>query len=101
MSKLLDAKIAAVEQLIKSISPNLSEETRSELARKILNEIWSGLPTIYIYTLRDMSIRTWPNQSKSPQRWHSICEQALHLTFGNAGLTSIKKLEESGGTYYP
>ena len=40
MSKLHDAKIAAVEQLIKSISPNLSEETRSELARKILNEIW-------------------------------------------------------------
>ena len=41
MSKLLEAKIGAVEQLIKSISPNLGEETRSDLAQKILNEIWN------------------------------------------------------------
>ena len=40
INKLRDAKISAVEQLIKSISPNLSEDTRSELALKILHEIW-------------------------------------------------------------
>jgi len=72
LNKLRDAKISAVEQLIKSISPNLSEDTRSELALKILHEI-------------------------CPQRWYPVCEQALTLTFGSAGLTTLKKLEESGG----
>ena len=33
----------------------------------------------------------------SPQRWYPVCEQALTLTFGSAGLTTLKKLEESGG----
>ena len=41
MTKLHEAKISAVEQLIKSISPNLSEETRGALALRILNEIWN------------------------------------------------------------
>lgn len=36
---LLDAKRKAVESLIQSISPNLLEETRAELANKMLNEI--------------------------------------------------------------
>ena len=39
---LLDAKIKAVESLIQSISPNLLEETRTDLANRMLNEIWNG-----------------------------------------------------------
>jgi len=36
---LLEAKLKAVESLIQSISPNLLEETRADLANKMLNEI--------------------------------------------------------------
>ena len=39
---LLVAKRRAVENLIQSISPNLIEENRAELANKMLNEIWNG-----------------------------------------------------------
>ena len=37
---LLEHKRKAVESLIQSISPNLMEETRAELANRMLNEIW-------------------------------------------------------------
>ena len=35
----------------------------------------------------------------SPSRWHPLCEFALYSVFGNDGLVSIVKQEESGGNF--
>ena len=43
--KLESEKYRAVENLIKSISPNLNEETRQKLATEILHEIRLLFPT--------------------------------------------------------
>jgi len=70
--KLEAEKYRAVENLIKSISPNLNEETRQKLANEILHEI-------------------------RPSRWQFQCQQAVLLVFGCVGLATCRRVESDRG----